>query len=230
MKDMITIGITDCSRYENYRKWIEAERDVKVVRLSHHENNLSEIDQCDGIVLSGGEDVHPRFYHKDAYVDRCHEIDEQRDEFEWKVLEMTEKKHLPVLGICRGLQVANVFFGGTLLPHIPDYGKFDHAKNGEDDRYHTVQVDPNSLLKEIVGKTDGAVNSAHHQAADLIGKGLVANALSPDGVVEGIEREDKTAGPFLMLVQWHPERMKEQESLFSKNIKLKFLEAVRNRA
>jgi putative glutamine amidotransferase len=227
MKDIITIGITDCGRYENYRKWIEAERDVKVVRLSHHENNLSDIDKCDGILLTGGEDVHPRFYHRDAYIERCHEIDEQRDEFELKVLEMTEKKHIPVLGICRGLQVANVFFGGTLLPHIPDYGKFDHSRKGEEDRYHTVHVDPDSQLNTIVGATDGAINSAHHQAADLIGKGLVANALSPDGVVEGIEREDKTTGAFLMLVQWHPERMREQESLFSKNIKLKFLEAVR---
>lgn len=228
MKDRITIGITDCGRYENYRRWIEREPNVDVVRLGYHENNLNDIDKCDGIVLSGGEDIHPRFYHKDEYVERCHEIDEQRDEFEWKVLEITEKKHIPVLGICRGLQVANVFFGGTLLPHIPDYGKFDHSKNGEEDRYHAVRVDPNSQLKKIVGADDGAINSAHHQAADLIGKGLVANALSPDGVVEGIERADKTSGPFLMLVQWHPERMNEQESLFSKNIKVKFLEAVRN--
>ncbi|MGC1240071.1 MAG: gamma-glutamyl-gamma-aminobutyrate hydrolase family protein [Chryseosolibacter sp.] len=228
MKKRITIGITDCSRYENYQKWIEAERDVTVVRLSPQENNLDDIGKCDGIVLSGGEDVHPRFYRKTEYVERCHEIDEQRDEFEWKVLEHTEKNQIPVLGICRGLQVANVFFGGTLLPHIPDYGKFDHSKSGTEDRYHAVLVDPNSQLGKIVESTGGEINSAHHQAADLIGKGLVANALSPDGVVEGIEREGNEKGAFLMLVQWHPERMRTQESLFSKNIKLKFLEAVRN--
>ena len=116
------------------------------------------------------------------------------------------------------------FFGGTLLPHIPAFGKFDHSKTGSVDRYHIVQVDPNSELGNIVGSASGEINSAHHQGADHLGKGLVANALSPDGVVEGMEREDKNL-PFLQLVQWHPERMNNTGSAFSLNIKRKFLEA-----
>lgn len=230
MKDAITIGITDCSNYENYRKWLAEEPAVHVVKLSHRTNNFDDIRKCDGVVLSGGEDVHPRFYNKPEYTERCHEIDEARDEFEWRVLSYTEKHQLPLLGICRGLQVANVFFGGTLLPHIPDYGKFDHAKTGSSDRYHTVNVDPNSHLKDIVEVSAGEINSAHHQGTDLVGKGLVANALSPDGVVEGLERADKKGRPFLMLVQWHPERMSDQESAFSKKIKHGFLDAVREHA
>lgn len=223
MKEKITIGITDCSKYDNYRKWIETEPDINVVRLSHAENNFPDIERCDGILLTGGEDVHPRFYDRKEFLERCHEVDEKRDEFEWKVLEYADKKQLPLLGICRGLQIANVYFGGTLLPHIPDYGKFDHAQSGSVDRYHAVQVDPNSSLSKIVGTTTGEVNSAHHQGADLVGKGLVANALSPDGVVEGLENQDRDQA-FLMLVQWHPERMKDLESAFSKNIKQRFLE------
>jgi putative glutamine amidotransferase len=226
MRDKIRIGITDCSKYPNYSRWIEAEDGFEVVRLSHQDNNVRDIDGCAGVILTGGEDVHPRYYHKPEYVGLCHEIDEQRDEFEWKVLEYTEKNKVPVLGICRGLQVANVFFGGTLLPHIPAFGKFDHSKTGSLDRYHTVQVDPNSQLCTIVGASSGEINSAHHQGADRLGKGLVANALSPDGVVEGMEREDRTL-PFLQLVQWHPERMNNLESPFSLNIKRKFLEACR---
>jgi putative glutamine amidotransferase len=224
-KDTIIIGITDCSRYENYHKWIEREPGIEVIKLSPDDNNLSDIDKCDGVILSGGEDVHPRLYAKPEYLELCHEIDEKRDAFEWKVMERTEKNRLPLLGICRGLQVANVFFGGTLIPHIPAFGKFDHSKAGSEDRYHPVQVDPNSQLKDIVQSFSGEVNSAHHQAADRIGRGLVANALSGDGIIEGIERENAAEHPFLQLVQWHPERMTNEGSAFSRNIKQKFIEA-----
>lgn len=224
MKEDVTIGITDCSKYENYHRWIEVEPRVKVIRLSHHEQNIDDIKKCDGLILSGGEDVHPRYYNKPEYVELCHEIDEPRDMFEWSLLEYTEKNNMPVLGICRGLQIANVFYGGTLLPHIPAFGKFEHSKTGPLDRYHTVQVDPNSKLSTIVGASSGDINSAHHQAADRLGRGLVANALSPDGVVEGVERENRDL-PFLQLVQWHPERMIDLSSAFSLNIKRKFLDS-----
>jgi putative glutamine amidotransferase len=89
-----------------------------------------------------------------------------------------------------------------------------------------VQVDPLSQLQKIVRSTHGEINSAHHQSADLIGKGLVTNAISPDGVIEGLERKNKDNNPYLMLVQWHPERMTDQQSIFSRNIKLDFLAAV----
>ena len=224
MKKKITIGITDCSKYSNYERWIKSER-VEVIKLSPNENNLQDLQKCDGVVLSGGEDVHPRFYNKNEYLELCHEIDEKRDEFEWRVLEFTEKNKVPLLGICRGLQIANVFFGGTLIPHIPAFGKFDHSRTESDDRYHKVQIDPHSQLRDIVGTSSGEINSAHHQGADRIGKGLVANALSADGIVEGMERESPVNNSFLQLVQWHPERMNDQESAFSKNIKQKFLDA-----
>lgn len=227
MSRKITIGITDCSKYDNYKTWIEEEEGTVAIRLSPALNNLDDLGKCDGILLTGGEDVHPRFYNKKEYVDLCEEIDEKRDEFEWKVLEYTANNHVALLGICRGLQMANVYFGGTLIPHIPAFGKFDHSKTGSSDKYHQVQVDPDSFLGSIVGSSGGEVNSAHHQSADLVGKGLVCNAISPDGIVEGLERENAEDGPFLLLVQWHPERMKDQASRFSRSLKRTFLEAVK---
>lgn len=227
MKTLV-IGITDCSKFPNYEKWILSEAGTHVIKLSHKENNLKDIERCDGIILSGGEDVHPRFYNKPEYLDYCNEVDEQRDEFELKVLEYVEGNKLPLLGICRGLQVANVFYGGTLIPDIPAFGRFNHSRFSDNDRYHAVQIDANSELRRIIGTEKGEANSAHHQSADLIGKDLVVNAISPDGIVEGIERKNVEGKPFFQLVQWHPERMLDLHNPFSVNVKLAFLKAVEN--
>ncbi|HEU5145313.1 MAG TPA: gamma-glutamyl-gamma-aminobutyrate hydrolase family protein [Chryseosolibacter sp.] len=230
MNEKVTIGITDCGKFANYQRWIE-DAGAAVIKLSQHENNFADLERCDGILLSGGEDVHPRFYNKPEYLELCQEIDEKRDEFELKVLDHATQHNLPLLGICRGLQVANVFFGGTLIPHIPAFGKFNHSRTESHDRYHNVQVAEDSQLRKMTGEISGEVNSAHHQSADRIAKGLIANALSSDGVVEGLEREDPERGSFLQLVQWHPERMNNLQSAFSLKIKEKFLEAcaVRNK-
>lgn len=224
----ITIGITDCGKFHNYQKWLSSEPWIKVVRLGYKQDNFNEIKQCDGILITGGQDVHPRFYNKPEYQEFCHETDERRDEFELSVLEYSQQHQLAVLGICRGLQITNVFAGGTLIPDILSAGNADHTKLDEShDRYHTVRVKENSLLQEIVGTKMGEINSAHHQAVDKIGHGLVGNASTDDGIVEGLERMQANSKAFLLLVQWHPERMNNLDSEFSKNIKTKFLEAVR---
>lgn len=230
MKEVV-IGITDCSKYPAYEKWIISEPGVKVIKLSYRANNLDDVQNCDGLLFTGGEDVHPRFYSKPEYLPMCDQkaIDEKRDEFEMNVMQYGLEEQLPLLGICRGLQIANVFYGGTLIPDIPSSGKSNHSKIEEgNDRYHPVLVDPNSLLKKIVGIERGEVNSAHHQSADIIGNGLVVNAISEDGVIEGLERKEPAGKPFLLLVQWHPERIRMPESVFSKNIKESFLAAVRD--
>jgi putative glutamine amidotransferase len=229
MEKEILIGITDCGSYANYERWISLEPGVRTLKLSYKDNNLDDIKKCDGVVLSGGEDVHPRFYNKKEYIEFCDDIDERRDEFEWNVLDYTEPNQVPVLGICRGLQMANVYFGGTLIPDIPSFGKFNHSKFQQQDRYHGITVDPNSLLKEIVGVASGEINSAHHQSGDMIGKGLVANAFSPDGIIEGMERRNSSGKSYLLLVQWHPERMLPVESFFAASVRRSFLDASRKR-
>ena len=227
----ITIGITDCAKYSHYENWIGHEPGLEIINLSYHKDNLSDIENCTGIILTGGQDVNPRLYKQPeflAYCDPKH-IDEKRDEFEWKVLQHTEEKQIPVLGICRGLQFVNVYFGGTLVPDIPAFGKFNHSKleDGKD-REHTIEIDKNSMLYKILREEEGKINSAHHQSVDMPGFGLIANAMSPDGIIEGMERKEPEGKSFLLLTQWHPERMINQESTFSKNVKQAFLDAVRD--
>jgi putative glutamine amidotransferase len=226
----IIIGISEGTRYYNYEKWFQDEPCVTIIKLGYQLDNFSEIEKCNGIILSGGHDLNPRLYNQPdflAYVDPK-DIDERRDEFEWKIMQHTEENQKPLLGICRGLQFVNVYFGGTLVPDIPAFGKFNHSKFTTGfDREHLVDIDPNSALYKIIGKGNGIINSAHHQSVDIPGSGLVVNAFSPDGIVEGMERRDPEGKPYLMLVQWHPERMSDMESVFTRNIKQSFLEAVR---
>jgi putative glutamine amidotransferase len=229
MKNII-IGISEGSKYFNYENWFKDEPGIEIIKLSYQLNNFNEIEKCNGIILSGGHDINPRLYNQPdflAYVDPKG-IDEKRDEFEWKIMQHTEEYQKPLLGICRGLQFANVYFGGTLVPDIPAFGKFNHGKFKEgNDRIHLVNIDPNSVLCKITGQQQGEVNSAHHQSVDMPGFGLVVNALSPDGIIEGMERRDPEGKSYLMLVQWHPERMVNPENIFSKNVKQNFLEVVR---
>jgi putative glutamine amidotransferase len=225
----ISIGITDCGKFHNYQRWLSSEPWINVIKLGYKQDSFNEIKNCNGILLTGGQDVHPRFYNKPEYLPLCHDTDERRDEFELGVLEYSQQHQLPLLGICRGLQITNIFAGGTLIPDIVSAGNADHTKQNENsDRYHQVHIKEHTLLKEIVGSKNGEINSAHHQSADKIGHGLIGNASSEDGIVEGLERMQPDGKSFLLLVQWHPERMTNLESDFSKQIKIKFLEAVRN--
>ncbi|KQS41610.1 gamma-glutamyl-gamma-aminobutyrate hydrolase family protein [Pedobacter sp. Leaf194] len=224
------IGVTDCSKFDIYSNWILSyDENIQVVKLGYKLNNFEEIEKCQGILLTGGEDVHPKFYKMPEYYSYCYEddVDEQRDEFEFRVMEYTEKNGIPLLGICRGMQVGNVFFGGTLIPDIATWGKFDHSKMPDkSDRYHEVLVNPTSWLSTIVNTDRGLVNSNHHQSTDRTGKGLVVSAISPDGVTEAMERLYPDGKAFLLFVQWHPERLKDRQSPFSRNLHEAFINAV----
>ncbi|MFN3403102.1 MAG: gamma-glutamyl-gamma-aminobutyrate hydrolase family protein [Cytophagaceae bacterium] len=225
----LVIGVTDCSKYENYAGWIQRNNpSLEIIRLTEKIWNIEDVKRCNGIVYTGGEDVHPKFYNKPEYLPYCHsaDVNEKRDEFELKLMEYTESNGVPAIGICRGLQIYNVFMGGTLIPDIPSWKLPPHSKTNEGkDRYHQVKIKHGSWLESVIGQDSGEINSNHHQAADIPGKGLVICGVSEDGVVEALERENNDGKGFLCLVQWHPERMYDQESLFVKKLKSAFLEA-----
>ncbi len=230
MKKLI-IGVTDCSKYSNYANWIQSfGTGIETIMLSEKTNNLSDASKCHGILFTGGEDVHPRFYNKPEYLKFCHEddISEARDVFEMKLMEHTEANRIPVLGICRGLQIYNVFRKGTLIPDIPVWIKegVNHAKTKEGkDSYHTINLTKGSWLSKITGESTGETNSNHHQSADAMGEGLIVSGVSQDGIVESIDQLDAEQKSYLCLVQWHPERMNDQQSPFVKNIRESFINA-----
>jgi putative glutamine amidotransferase len=222
------IGITDCGKFENYRRWVESENNVTVVKLSMHNKNADEMDECDGVIFSGGEDLHPKLYGKPEFVldYGLKEIIPERDQFEYQVIAKAFTSKKPVLGICRGLQLINVFLEGTLVPDIPSlHQSMAHGKQNGVDQIHFVRVIPGTLLYDIVGQELGKVNSAHHQSADKPGELLRISAYSEPSIVEAMEWKDPTNKSWLLMVQWHPERMADISSPFSASVKSTFLDA-----
>lgn len=228
----IRIGVTDCSKYEKYASWISSHsHDIEIVKLSEKLNNIQDVKECAGVLFTGGEDVDPGFYGNPEYIGYCiqQDMNVARDRFELELMQYTEENKIPVLGICRGLQLFNVFLGGTLIPDIPTWEKPSHGKleNGED-RYHEVKVIKGSWMSRLIGEEAGEVNSNHHQSADKVGQGLKATVFTEDGIVEALEREQSEGKSFLCLVQWHPERMANQGSNFVQKIREAFINAARN--
>jgi putative glutamine amidotransferase len=227
----ITIGITHSeARYENYPKWIKGDdADIEIIELSTENQNWDQIEDCDGILLTGGIDIHPQFYDNAnrKYPFAPDVFNEKRDEFEMHVFETALNLEHPILAICRGHQLVNVALGGNL---IQDLGAAnDIHKRTEEDKEHQIDTVGSTLLQQISGDT-GRINSAHHQAISDLSDELIANSFSPDGIIEGAEWKEKDDKPWLLSVQWHPERISDKDTNpFSKNIREAFIKAVRNK-
>ncbi|HEY4874938.1 MAG TPA: aldehyde dehydrogenase family protein, partial [Puia sp.] len=230
MKKRLGISFTK-TNFQNYWNWFTKEdlhNDIELVELSFEKNNSEEINTCDAFVLTGGIDIHPSLYHEDLNGTEKTEI--ARDLFEKKIFEYSQIHNLPLLGICRGMQLVNVLQGGKLIQDLEN-SNATHRKN-ETDKRHEVKVENDSLLGEVVVNSSGKINSAHHQAVDknFLGKNLKVSAYSnsDDKTVEAIEFKDKSGKAFMLCVQWHPERMLDkEENTFSKNIKKIFLAEIR---
>ncbi|MCI0706605.1 MAG: gamma-glutamyl-gamma-aminobutyrate hydrolase family protein [Ignavibacteriae bacterium] len=226
------IGITDNHRpkpyFENYINWLHRiDPAVETVKLSYTLNNIVELRDVDALLLTGGGDIHPKYFGKPELIEQMEEVNELRDEFELNIINRALEADLPILGICRGMQIMNVALGGTLIPDLPSAGFEFHAVEDLQEHRHALQRVPHSLFEIITGNGSHDVNSIHHQAVNDLGRGLMASAFSPDGVCEAIEWALKDRMPFLLCVQWHPERMADADNPFSKNIAEYFLREVR---
>lgn len=165
------------------------------------------LDTIDGLLFTGGEDIHPAFYGE-GLQERCGEIDQDRDHFEIELVKRAFNRRMPMLGICRGIQLFNVVLGGSLyqdLSYRPGTAEHHNAPNEKrDELIHKVRLVPESRLHQILGRLELEVTSTHHQVIKALAPGLKVSAVASDGVIEGVEAEDY---PFLVAVQWHPERM-----------------------
>ena len=167
------------------------------------------VARLDGLLLSGGPDVDPVLYGEEK-LPCCGEILAVRDAMELSLFRKALKAGLPVLGICRGLQVMNVALGGTLYQDIATQlpGAIKHpCYDTPRDKVHEVTVTESSRLHRVSGTTHFSVNSRHHQGVKKLGNGLVATAYSEDGLIEAFECP---AEKFVMAVQWHPESLSDR--------------------
>jgi putative glutamine amidotransferase len=169
------------------------------------EHNAILLDGLDGLLLSGGEDIDPAHYGQDPHPG-LGDVDPVRDAFELAIFRDAVALGLPVLAICRGIQLVNVAMGGTLWQDIPSErpGSLRHAQATErDDRTHEVDLVEGSRLSRALGVTRCHVNSFHHQSIRDLAPGLEVTGRAPDGEIEGVESAED--GPWVLAVQWHPE-------------------------
>ncbi|MGJ7033126.1 gamma-glutamyl-gamma-aminobutyrate hydrolase family protein [Niabella hirudinis] len=219
-------------KHANYANWLKGDDTIEVVTLSAELDNLDAAAVCDGIVLSGGVDIAPGYYSaKAGYPNAPDHFQEERDAFETAVFRQAQDQNIPVLGICRGMQLINCIYGGTLAQDLGSKNEV-HKVADNLDKVHGIRIKAGSILHEALRAEQSAVNSAHHQAIGNLGQGLQITATAPDGVAEAIERMETSGHAFLLCVQWHPERMYHfglEQTPPSNGIRKKFLEAIQSK-
>jgi putative glutamine amidotransferase len=201
--------------YENWLRKIDSSVEVVDLYTMELDEAMEVARRSTGLLLTGGSDINPVRYGKESYMEYCRNIDEKRDELELLLIGVALDSKIPILGICRGLQVLNVAFKGTLIPDIPEFSKSQTPHSSQEDVLHRVTVKSNTQLYSITDVSDGIVNSSHHQCIDKLGSGLQASAYSPDNLIEAIEA-DQSVYPFCIAVQWHPELTAARDPLQQK--------------
>lgn len=155
------------------------------------------LSRVDGLVIPGGMDVDPHFYHQENIASNCEPV--EIDQLDLDAIQIAESYNLPVLGICRGLQIINVAYGGTLKQDIPNHSLSNHIHKCDG---HLINIFEDSFLIKLLGRSC-TVNSYHHQAIDQLATNFKVVATSDDGLIEAIE------STHIWALQWHPERMIE---------------------
>ncbi|MBU3914913.1 gamma-glutamyl-gamma-aminobutyrate hydrolase family protein [bacterium] len=222
MPSLPLIGITTYGRNEKnefilHVKYVESVRracGIPILIPTGEMRIAALLDRIDGIILSGGGDIKPDFYGGKSH-ETIYNVDLERDETEIRITKEIIKRTIPILAICRGMQVINTVLGGTLHAHLPDiYGEnISHRLPSREPIEHIVTVNDATKLFSILKESDMRVASSHHQSIQKLADGLIITAESEDGVIEAIEKEDH---PWLIGVQWHPELTAKSDPLQQK--------------
>ena len=189
----------------NYINWIE-DKNVIILDAYTIKNTDSILKLADGIILTGGEDINPLEYNNTSNLKVCGDINYERDTLERKLFDFALSNKIPLIGVCRGMQMMNVASGGTLYGDIPtEIGtEVIHRNNGE--VYHEIALCDTSTLIFPIETDTIMVNSWHHQGLKIMPNHLRVIARSFDGLAEAIVM-DKSIHPFMIAVQFHPERL-----------------------
>lgn len=203
-----------------------------VISPALEESTSSQLlEMCDGLVLTGGEDVDPRRYG--ASPEAAGRVSPERDELEIRAIEWGLAQDVPILAICRGMQLLNVTLGGSLWGDLLSDGQteMDHDHTGHmiSRDVHDVHVADLRLLQGVFRSESFRANSTHHQAVRELGDGLVEVGRSEDGIVEAVEYRGDRSAAWVAGVQWHPERMLDESTGTNRRLFERFGQAVRER-
>ncbi len=236
-KPIIAITLDRCEDSEELkyspRPWyaLRADYSALVAKLGgipiliSYEHGLVDdvVAMVDGLIIPGGDlDIPPKFYGQKILSPKVRP-NEERARYEIALIKKAVAAKIPFLGICNGVQILNVALGGTLIQDIAtqrpsniNHHKLAHANY----QYHSIEIAKGTKLYDIAGsQKEWQINSNHHQAVDVLGKGLIASAKAPDGIIEAVEVADH---PFAIGVEWHPEY---QNSALDENLFMSFMKA-----
>ncbi|MBS4174683.1 gamma-glutamyl-gamma-aminobutyrate hydrolase family protein [Bacillus sp. FJAT-49736] len=195
-----------------------------IIAVSKEEMAAQWLNVCDGIILSGGEDMDPSSYHEEPHP-KLKKTILARDQFEVGLVQAARKQKIPILAICRGVHIMNVAMDGTIMQDIESIvpNCIQHTQKASSKTpSHSIKINENSLLFSILGLHEARVNSFHHQAVNNVAPGLKVTARANDGIIEAIEAMNMENG-WMLGVQWHPEEMGmdyQMDRLFSEFIKV----------
>jgi gamma-glutamyl-gamma-aminobutyrate hydrolase PuuD len=231
-KAVLKIAITKASgsrgslQYGKWLKSIDTLVQIFDLYLAGRDSALKILENCDALLVSGGADVHPNNYGEKFDSSRCEQTDPYRDSLELSAIDYAIRHQMPVLGICRGEQILNVYFGGSLYQDIPTDKPQNtgHRRTPIDSNFHAVYLTDTSvnLLYDICHSNKEMVNSAHHQAIKSLGNQLMILAFAEDSIPESISWKNPKGQGFLLGVQWHPEWL-DSSNRFSYPIGERFL-------
>lgn len=205
-------GIIIAGRPEKIKNYVDAYAKLGVKTVGCFDYEWDSITDYQGLLLPGGGDFSLELLKEENRGSKLETVDETLDFVQWRLLDAYIKQDKPVLGICKGMQLINLYYGGTIIQHLPT--ACIHAWQGEDREHMTIAL-KDSFLAELYG-IRFPVNSAHHQGLDKLGNGLEAVQFAEDCVIEGIKHQSLP----VYGVQWHPERMEHGDRLLKFWIRL----------
>lgn len=223
-----TILLSKDTQNKRVKKWLlsyDSTLNIIILYKKSKDSINYYLSKASGVIITGGEDVNPQLYKKNDYKKYCGKINKYRDSLELKMINYALLNNIPVLGICRGLQIMNVSQGGTLIPDIPKFLNDTIHRGHNGHVFHDVYILKNSFFSKFTKSNAGKVYSNHHQAIDSIAKLFNVAAFASDSVIEAIELKDTLNYNFAIAIQWHPEAMDYNKD-FSKSIAKVFLKNV----